>query len=392
MTIKQKTPPTLSLCMVVKNEELLIENALSNAREFVDEIIVVDTGSSDKTPKLAKKFGAKVIYYKWDGSLGKARNEYLKLAKSEWIIVLDGDERIATRDWKKINKLIKDQKVLGYNLLCRDYTRNLNLLYSWHPNDAQYPYEQKISKCPGYFSYKIFRIFRNRDFIRYEEGYSVHTNPLKSLSQEQAKKIKDSDITVHNFQYLKGQEKFIVKKQILRLKNEIKHLALYPKDVLTHLNIAKTYFSLAKDSEALKYLNHLKKIDPKEFQIYFLLAMIAANKNDFPKAIAHIKKATLLKPKNADAWALLAIIYEKAEMIKEAGMAVKKTLKFHPQHLVAHNTFGLIEWAKGNLKSAEYWFKKAILIHPYFAEGASNLKQLQKEIKHSKTAKIKLYN
>src|SRR5262249_44652294 len=84
-------PTSISLCMVVKNEEQLIGASLASIRSIVAEMIVVDTGSTDKTPSIATAAGARVIHYPWDGSLGRARNAYLSAARGAWILILDGD-------------------------------------------------------------------------------------------------------------------------------------------------------------------------------------------------------------------------------------------------------------------------------------------------------------
>lgn len=89
----------ISLCMIVKNEENNIVNCLDRALEVVDETIIVDTGSTDKTKLFlnehyAKHNSVKIIDYKWEDDFSKARNESLKYCTGDWILVLDADERI----------------------------------------------------------------------------------------------------------------------------------------------------------------------------------------------------------------------------------------------------------------------------------------------------------
>ena len=85
---------TISLCMITKNEENYLEQCLDSAKEIADEIIIVDTGSTDKTKEIAKSFGAKIVDFKWNEDFSEARNESLKHATKEWILVLDADEEI----------------------------------------------------------------------------------------------------------------------------------------------------------------------------------------------------------------------------------------------------------------------------------------------------------
>ena len=86
---------TLSLCMIVRDEDEYISQCLGSIKSIVDEIIIIDTGSIDNTIEIAKKFGAKVISHKWKDDFSEARNISLKNATKEWILVLDGDEEIS---------------------------------------------------------------------------------------------------------------------------------------------------------------------------------------------------------------------------------------------------------------------------------------------------------
>lgn len=83
---------SISLCMIALNEEAFIERALRNVKIYVDEIIIVDGGSTDKTIKKAKRSGAKVYKHMWPNHFAKQRNISLKHATKEWILVMDADE------------------------------------------------------------------------------------------------------------------------------------------------------------------------------------------------------------------------------------------------------------------------------------------------------------
>jgi glycosyltransferase involved in cell wall biosynthesis len=84
----------LSLCMIVKNEAQNLGRCLASAQAWADEIIVVDTGSSDETVAIAESFGAKVDYFEWCNDFAAARNYSLSLATGEWILVLDADQEL----------------------------------------------------------------------------------------------------------------------------------------------------------------------------------------------------------------------------------------------------------------------------------------------------------
>ena len=96
---------TLSLCMIVRDEEGMLGRCLAAAAPAVDEIIVVDTGSTDATVEIARSFGAKVIEQPWTGSFAEARNTSLAAATGDWIVYLDADEILAEGDAQRLHAL-----------------------------------------------------------------------------------------------------------------------------------------------------------------------------------------------------------------------------------------------------------------------------------------------
>ena len=104
---------TLSLCMITKNEEQFLADCLNSVKNIVDEIILVDTGSSDKTVEIAKSFEAKIHFFEWCDDFAAARNESLKYATKEWILILDADEIISKSDGLKIKELINNKNEIA---------------------------------------------------------------------------------------------------------------------------------------------------------------------------------------------------------------------------------------------------------------------------------------
>ncbi|NBD26707.1 tetratricopeptide repeat-containing glycosyltransferase family 2 protein [Paenibacillus glycinis] len=82
----------ISACMIVKNEEKVIERCLSSIKEYVDEIIIIDTGSTDRTREIASAFTNHIYDFEWINDFAAARNEGIRRATSQWIFVIDADE------------------------------------------------------------------------------------------------------------------------------------------------------------------------------------------------------------------------------------------------------------------------------------------------------------
>jgi glycosyltransferase involved in cell wall biosynthesis/predicted Zn-dependent protease len=90
----QQLPEGISLCMIVKNEERFLAECLDSVKDVVDEICIVDTGSTDRTVEIARSYGAKVEFREWRSDFSWARNEALAMATRRWTLVLDADEEL----------------------------------------------------------------------------------------------------------------------------------------------------------------------------------------------------------------------------------------------------------------------------------------------------------
>lgn len=110
-TIKDlSSVPTLSLCMIVKNEEKFLPQCLESVKGLVDEIIIVDTGSTDRTVEIAGEYGAKIYFHPWEGNFSKSRNISLGYATCDWILVLDADEELDRKYITAIKSVIKSDQ------------------------------------------------------------------------------------------------------------------------------------------------------------------------------------------------------------------------------------------------------------------------------------------
>src|SRR5262249_5134612 len=152
----------VSLCMIVKNEEGNLPACLESVRDLVDELVIVDTGSVDRTKEVAGRFGARVVDFAWVDSFAAARNETLKNATGDWVFWMDADDRLDEENRGKLGAL----------------------LHSLNGNNAAY-----VMKCrclPDRESQSTtevdhIRLFRNRPELRWR--YRVHEQILPALRE-----------------------------------------------------------------------------------------------------------------------------------------------------------------------------------------------------------------
>lgn len=104
-SLPPKKEKTLAVCMIVKNEEKCLPRILSDIQGLYDELIIVDTGSTDQTIAIAKKMGAHVVSLAWTGDFSTARNRSVEEATSGWIMWLDADDRLEAEDVKRLQSL-----------------------------------------------------------------------------------------------------------------------------------------------------------------------------------------------------------------------------------------------------------------------------------------------
>jgi FkbM family methyltransferase len=116
ITEKADGAPRLSVCLIAKNEEQFLEQCLQSVRDIAWQIVVVDTGSTDRTVEIAKKFNAAVHFFAWNDDFSAARNESMKYATGDWVLVLDADEELMPEHRQTILEEMQSSGVMGYRL------------------------------------------------------------------------------------------------------------------------------------------------------------------------------------------------------------------------------------------------------------------------------------
>lgn len=161
---------SISLCMIVNNEQAFLSPCLNSIKQLADEIIVVDTGSNDRSADIARVYGAQVFNVQWRDDFSLARNISLEKAHGDWILILDADEIIAPRDYAALRRMVlsDNENPRAYSLQTRNYLNLANAM-DWQPNDRSYP-EQEAGI--GWFPTNKVRLFPRHADIRF--CYPVH--------------------------------------------------------------------------------------------------------------------------------------------------------------------------------------------------------------------------
>jgi GT2 family glycosyltransferase/2-polyprenyl-3-methyl-5-hydroxy-6-metoxy-1,4-benzoquinol methylase/predicted Zn-dependent protease len=123
---QSSVPGRLSVCLIVKNEERFLAQCLKSVRDVAQQIVVVDTGSTDHTVEIAKEFGAEVHSFTWCDDFSAARNTALEHVTGDWVLALDADEELSAKDHEALRKAMSDAGTMAWRLPIVDIGRELD--------------------------------------------------------------------------------------------------------------------------------------------------------------------------------------------------------------------------------------------------------------------------
>jgi tetratricopeptide (TPR) repeat protein len=171
---------TLSLCMIVKDEEAMLGRCLEAVRPAVDEIVIVDTGSTDRTVEIAESFGARVLHHAWDGDFSCARNVSFDAATGDWVMYLDADEVLVPEDVERLRALTG-----------RTWREAFYLVETNHTGDLE---------DGTAVTHDALRLFRNRPEYRFEGR--IHEQIAHRLPTYLLERLERTTVRVEHFGYL----------------------------------------------------------------------------------------------------------------------------------------------------------------------------------------------
>ncbi|MBU1571547.1 MAG: glycosyltransferase family 2 protein, partial [Proteobacteria bacterium] len=230
---RPETSPTISVCLIAKNEEKFLDQCLRSVKSIADEIIFVDTGSTDRTLEIAGKYTDKIYFPPWNDSFSEARNHYLKYAKGDWIFQIDADEELVREDIPNVIKAVQDKNIDAVMIQIVNTSRKDN--------------------SKGVFN--VERIFRNNGVIHYEGR--VH-NQLVGITSAKFYPIKFIHYGYDPF-VANDRKKF--ERTVSLLKKDLEE---NPDNPFTHHYLSCSYLSRKMDNETIEH--GLKAISLAEIQ------------------------------------------------------------------------------------------------------------------------------
>lgn len=282
--------PTLSACLIVRNESLVLDRCLASLSGVVDEIVVVDTGSTDATPQIAAGFGARICRHAWQGDFSAARNVGLDVATSDWILAIDADEYVDAGSRHHVRAAVDHTDADGILLTVR------NLLA---PDDLIQSAESRI-----------VRLFRRRDDIRF--AGIIHEEVTAAITRRGGR-IAGSPIVIVHDGYASDTTQGAGTRAERNLPLLLRAAADTPLDPYLHFHLGATYQHLGRHADARRHLQQVWQL-PHEGLNTEILANAAVR------------------------LAQLALADRRHEsVVRYAGRA----LELEPHHVLAHYLAGL---------------------------------------------------
>jgi len=355
--------------MIVRDEEDFIKDCLDSVRDVVDEMIVVDTGSTDSTPLLASNLGAKVYPFEWTDDFSEARNHSLEKATGERILVLDADETIARYDAPKIRALARESAD-GHIMTYRGYSLESNDI-RWMANDGSYA---EGEGWDGWLEGKVVRMFRRDDRIRFQGA--VHESvdlSIRSIGGE----IRESDIIIHHFHERKGKDR-LCDKQLQYLRLCEKNLDKSPGNAKTHHDMGLIYrFVLDDLARAIHHQKQAVTIDPGFEEARMALAHSLHENGDAQAAARELTLLLERNPKYAPALLLCGIILERRGGVERAIECYELAGRLNPNLVDARINLGTLWLRKGDSRRARAEWERAHRANPSNVRVLINLGALE---------------
>jgi glycosyltransferase involved in cell wall biosynthesis len=360
---RSHSPIILSACLIVKNEEQRLPQCLESLLSLADEIIVVDTGSLDRTVAIAKKYQARVFHFAWCDDFSQARNYAIAQAKGKWILVIDADEVLEQSAIAILQEVLQREDCLAVNLLRSEI------------DAKQAPYSL------------VLRLFRNHPAIAFTGIYheSIDRSVVALQAQEPHWQVLNVEVPVllhygYTDSEIQLKHKYEFAKQLMH-----KHLEAFPNDSYMLNKLGALYISSPQDGDRHFGIELLQKglhlLDDAEQQslirceLHYHLGLAYHQNADWELAKNAYEQVIALDVPNLvklSAYLNLGNIYQELNQ-KEAIAYFEKVTQIAPNFAQGHFNYGIALKTSGHFTDAIAAYQQATALEPNYAEAHQNL-------------------
>ena len=360
--------PTLSVVMIVKDEEDCLAECLESARHIADQIVIADTGSTDGTMDIARRFGAKLIEIPWRDDFSDARNRCLAEATGDWILHVDADEVVGPEAAARIREIVDadGDGADAIELTLANYCDDPRA-WRWAPVE---PGDPAARGHAGYIAVGLLRLFRNHRGFEYREA--VHENITESVVEREGV-VRAEPILIHHYGYNPPTEQARAKAAM--------YAAIARKKAAQRPNDPKAWHDLAEQSlacgDAKTAEDACRKalaLEPLSLAATTTLANILLNRGDLDEArglLEGLEQAGIAPPHVLTA---LGAIAWKQGRLEEARRRLEGALAIQPKSIMALHYLARTFDRLGDSQEARRQLEKAAAIAPAFQETRDRLR------------------
>jgi tetratricopeptide (TPR) repeat protein len=344
--------------MIVRNEAETLPSCLKSVSGIVDEAIVLDTGSTDLTVQVARSCGAIVYETSWQNDFALARNECLRYAQGDWVLVLDADEQFLRATAPALATLMQDPHHLVVNLV-----------------------REEVGATQSPFSL-VSRLFRRHPALAFTRPYHAMIDDRVEalLAQEphwQIVTLPDPAIRHEGYRpgTIAAQNKFERARQAME-----SFLSDHPQDVYTCTKLGALQVEAGNWASGMELLERALQQDPTLpdlcYELYYHLG-IAANRLGEPEEAIHYYQLALKQ----DVLPILKIaahnnlgnLYERKGELNAARSQYEMVIRINPSLALGYYNLGLVKKQQGDLWGAIASYETALRLNPSYPEAYQNL-------------------
>jgi glycosyltransferase involved in cell wall biosynthesis len=351
-------PMRLSFCMIVKNEATNLPRCLASVQSIADELIVLDTGSTDNSIAIAQSFGARVEQYSWNHNFATARNIALTYVTGDWVLVLDADEVLAPEVVPALKQAMQNEQALVINLI-----------------------RQEIGAVQSPYSL-VSRLFRHHPDLCFSRPYhAMIDDSVAQLLRHQPhwQIVNCPQVAILHYGYDPTQISSRNKSETARLAME-SFQAEHPHDPYVCSKLGALYVQNGQLEQGIALLesglNHSNATDASIlYELHYHLGIAYSRTTDLAQAEQNYQAAIaqpILAALKLGAYNNLGSLYQTKGDYASAQQIYQTCLSIDPAFATAHYNLGMVLKAQGQLNQALAHYETALQLNPNHADSHQN--------------------
>ncbi|HEX8051887.1 MAG TPA: glycosyltransferase [Thermoleophilaceae bacterium] len=278
--------------MIARDAAATLPACLASVAAVADEMVVVDTGSSDDTAAVAREHGARVIPFRWCDDFAAARNAYVRAARGSWVLSLDADEVLDPVDREGLRAVLAANPRTACVVTVRNYFALGELNWPYMPSE----FLGEVSPGIGCMTSRTIRLFPRATLPEYR--FPVHESLVPSL-RHRGVAIRHCRLGIHHTGYLGGRGEFEARAALYGRLGERK-LELFPRHPLAHLELGRVRLFEGEIDDAARLFRNCIRLRPRLVPAHFFYVLALAHGGHSGEAHGHLARALELMPGDPD--------------------------------------------------------------------------------------------